>query len=132
VALGCVPYVLDEYAGAVYSIKVSGALAGPEGLPGTLTTLHNLTLSMCTAACSFDMLAVQPTSTLSQYLWLQLPSALNCPWNLKSELNNPVTEDLRFKFLFALLCAAPTTVIFVVKIKFTCNRPQMPRGGVKV
>jgi len=67
VALGCVPYVLDEYAGAIYSIKVSGALAGPEGLPGPLTTLDNLTLRMCTAACSFDMLAVQPASTLSQH-----------------------------------------------------------------
>jgi hypothetical protein len=39
------------------------------------------------------------------------------PLDLKSELNNPLTEDLRFKFLFVLLCAAPTTVIFVVKIK---------------
>jgi hypothetical protein len=63
------------------------------------------------------MPAVQPTSARSQHSWLQLPSALNCPWNLKSDLNNPLTEDLRFKFLFVLLCAAPTTVVFVVKLK---------------
>jgi hypothetical protein len=38
-------YVLDEYAAAaVYSIKVIGVLAGSEGLPGPLTTLHTLTL----------------------------------------------------------------------------------------
>jgi len=113
----------DEYAAAIYSIKVNGALAGSERLPGPLTTLRTLTVRMCAAACSFKMPAVQRTSTQSQHSWLQLPSALNCPWNLKSELNNPVTEDLRFKFLFVLLCAAPTIVIFVVnvevKVKFT-------------
>ena len=66
-------------------------------------------LRMCAAVRSIEMPAVQPTSTRSQHSWLRLPSALNCPWNRKSELNNPVTEDLGFKFLFVLLCAAPTT-----------------------
>jgi len=67
VALGYVAYVLDEYAAAIYSIEVNGALAGSEGLPGPLTTLHTLTLRMCAAACSFKMPAVQPTSTRSQH-----------------------------------------------------------------
>jgi len=58
---------------------------------------------------------------------LQLPSVLNCPWNLKSELSNPVTEDLRFKFLFVLLCVCCNWLFSFVlfKIIFTFVRDCM-------